>query len=49
MKNVKNPLYIPADLEIITFECNDIITASGGTGGSGNNGWTSDDGEMSDW
>ena len=44
MKNVKNPLYIPADLEIITFECNDIITASGG-----NNGWTPDDGEMSDW
>lgn len=29
MKNVKNPLYIPADLEIITFECNDIVTASG--------------------
>ena len=29
MKNVKPTPYIPAELEIITFECNDIVTASG--------------------
>lgn len=28
MKNVTPPHYIPPELEIITFECNDIVTAS---------------------
>ena len=27
-KNVKATLYIPAELEIIAFECNDIVTTS---------------------
>lgn len=47
MKNVKAPLYVPADMEIITFESGDVITTSGG--GGHNNGWTSDDGEITDW
>ena len=29
MKNVKKQPYLPVELEIITFECNDIVTASG--------------------
>ena len=29
MKNVKITYYVPAELEIIAFECNDIVTASG--------------------
>jgi hypothetical protein len=27
-KNVKAASYIPAELEIIAFECNDIVTTS---------------------
>ena len=30
MKNVNTTPYIPPELEIIAFECNDIVTASGG-------------------
>ena len=30
MKNVKPTPYEPAELDIIAFECNDIVTASGG-------------------
>ena len=29
MKNVKNTHYIPPELDIVTFDCNDIVTASG--------------------
>lgn len=29
MKSVKTTPYIPAELEIITFECTDILTSSG--------------------
>ena len=43
MKNVKPTPYVSPEMDIITFECNDIVTASGG------NGWSPDDGEISDW
>jgi len=42
MKNVKTSLYTPPELDIITFECNDIVTASGG-------GYVSDENEDDNW
>ena len=43
MKNVKPTLYISPELEIIAFDCSDVIVTSGG------NGPVSDGGEMEDW
>lgn len=40
MKNVKPTPYTSPELEIITFECNDIVTASG---------YVSDPNEDSEW
>ena len=45
MENVKISQYLSPKLEIITFDCNDILTSSGGDG----NGYNSDNNEVNDW
>ena len=47
MNNGKLTRYVTPELELITFENNDIITTSGGVGDG--NGYVSDPNEDTDW
>ncbi len=44
MKNEKTTPYTSPELEIVSFECSDILTASGG-----GNGYVSDDNTLDNW